>query len=75
MRWAEEDLEKSITSEVAGQFDLLRGRVSRMEAMIKAVLQYSRMDRTGTQLETVDAGALLTEVIDFRPADPPYDFH
>ena len=67
--------QKSITPEVAGQFDLLRGRVSRMEAMIKVVLQYSRMDRTETQLETVDIGALLTEVIDFKPADPPCDFH
>lgn len=65
MRGIEEDLEESITPEVAGQFDLMRGRVSCMEAMIKADLQYSRIDRTETQLETVDVGALLTEVIDF----------
>ncbi len=63
-RWIEEDLEGSITPEVAGQFDLMRGRVNRMEAMIEAILQYSRVDRTETPLETVDVRKLLTEVID-----------
>lgn len=64
-RWIEEDLEGSITPEVAGQFDLLRGRVNRMEAMIEAILQYSRIDHTETPLsETVDVRVLLTEVID-----------
>ena len=63
-RWIEEDLEGAITPEVAGQFDLLRGRVNRMEAMIEAILQYSRVDRTETPSETVDVRALLTEVID-----------
>ena len=63
-RWIEEDLEDSITPEVAGQFDLLRGRVNRMEAMIEAILQYSRVDRTETPSETVDVRILLTEVID-----------
>ena len=50
--------------EVAGQFDLLRGRVNRMEAMIEAILQYSRIDRTELPAETVDVKVLLTEVID-----------
>lgn len=63
-RWIEEDLEESITPEVAGQFDLLRGRVNRMEAMIEAILQYSRADRTETPSETVNVRVLLTEVID-----------
>ena len=63
-RWIEEDLDGSIPPEVAGQFDLLRGRVNRMEAMIDAILQYSRIDRTETPSETVDVRALLTEVID-----------
>ncbi len=64
-RWIEEDLDGAITPEVAGQFDLLRGRVHRMEAMIDAILQYSRADRMEAVAETVDVRALLTEVIDF----------
>ncbi|MGI4787810.1 MAG: ATP-binding protein [Janthinobacterium lividum] len=68
-RWIEEDLEGSIPPEVAGQFDLMRGRVNRMEAMIEAILQYSRIDRTEVPSETVDVKVLLTEVIDLL--NPP----
>ena len=68
-RWIEEDLEGAVPPEVAGQFDLLRGRVGRMEAMIEGILRYSRIDRTEVASEVVDVKALLTEVIDLL--DPP----
>ena len=72
-RWIEEDLEETldgvIPPEVAGQFDLLRGRVNRMEAMIDAILQYSRIDRTEVPAQTVNVKVLLTEVIDLL--NPP----
>jgi len=68
-RWIEEDLEGVVPPEVAGQFDMLRGRVSRMEAMIEGILQYSRIDRTKVAAEAVDVKALLTEIIDLL--DPP----
>ena len=68
-RWIEEDLDGGIPPEVAGQFDLLRGRVHRMEAMIEAILQYSRIGRDEAPSQTVDVKALLTEVIDLL--NPP----
>lgn len=68
-RWIEEDLEGTVPPEVAGQFDMLRGRVQRMEAMIEGILQYSRVDRTEVACEAVDVKALLTDVIDLL--DPP----
>ncbi len=68
-RWIEEDLDGQVPPEVAGQFDLLRGRVNRMEAMIEAILQYSRVGRDEAQSEAVNVKALLTEVIDL--VDPP----
>lgn len=68
-RWIEEDLEDALTPEVAGQFDMLRGRVNRMEGMIEGILQYSRIDRVEIAPETVDVKALLTETIDLL--DPP----
>ena len=69
-RWIEEDLEEARSpEEVAGQFDLLRGRVGRMEAMIEGILRYSRVGRTEVAPEAVDVKALLTEVIDLL--DPP----
>ena len=63
-RWIEEDLDDVVPPEVAGQFDLLRGRVNRMEAMIEGILQYSRIDRHELPPEAVDIKALLTDVID-----------
>ena len=63
-RWIEEDLEGAITPEVAGQFDLLRDRVGRMEAMIEGILQYSRVGRAEVVPEAVDVKALLTGIID-----------
>ncbi len=67
--WIEEDLEGSITPAVAGQLALLRGRVTRMEAMIEGILQFSRIGRTEVVSEAVDVKALLTDVIDLL--DPP----
>ncbi len=69
-RWIEEDLEGAIPPEVAGQFDLLRGRVGRMEAMIEGILQYSRIDRTEVAAGTVNVKALLTDVIDLLNPPP-----
>jgi len=63
-RWIEEDLEEAISPEVALQFDLLRGRVNRMDAMIEGILRYSRVGRAEVAPETVDVKALLTDVID-----------
>ena len=69
-RWIEEDLDGvAVPPEVAGQFDLLRGRVNRMEAMIDAILQYSRIGRDEAPSQTVDVKTLLTEVIDLL--NPP----
>ena len=68
-RWIEEDLGENLKPEVAGQLDMLRGRVGRMEAMIEGILQLSRIGRTAIQAETVDVKELLTEVIDLL--DPP----
>ena len=66
-RWIEEDLEEdleeAVPPEVARQFNLLRGRVGHMEAMIEGILQYSRIDRAEIAPEVVDVKALLTEVI------------
>ena len=62
-RWIEEDLEETVPPEVARQFNLLRGRVGHMEAMIEGILQYSRIGRAEIAPEVVDVKALLTEVI------------
>ena len=49
---------------------LIRGRVQRLEALIDGILQYSRAGRVRSQIELVDIGALLTDVIELL-APPP----
>lgn len=75
-QWIEEDL----TAEGASQMNadtqhhmkLLRGRVHRMEALIDAALQYSRVGRVETGVTTVAVEALLQEVI--ATLEPPPGF-
>jgi len=70
--WIEEDLEGRLEAEQKHQFDLLRRRVRRMEALIEGLLQYSRVGRTEGRRERVEVAALLAEVVD--SLDPPAGF-
>ena len=68
--WIEEDLGERMTPEAHGQFDLLRGRVGRMERLIDGLLQYSRVGRTEAVVEWVNVGQLMAEVIDWVGPPP-----
>jgi len=70
--WIEEDLEGHLDPETQHQMDLLRGRVHRMEAFINGILEYSRVGRMPSQVETVNVKSLLTEIIDSLA--PPTEF-
>jgi PAS domain S-box-containing protein len=72
--WIEEDLGDRFTPEAREQMGLLRGRVSRMEALINALLEYARVGRTQGRTERVDTAALLAEVIDWIGAPPDIKF-
>jgi signal transduction histidine kinase len=68
--WLEEDLEERLSIDEREQLALLRGRVKRMDHLVDGILQYSRVSRLELQLETVDVGQLLREVVsDLAP--PP----
>jgi len=71
--WIEEDMEGKLEDGTREQLELLRGRVYRMEALIDGILQYSRVGRSNTELETVDTKKLVDEVID--SLQPPKSFH
>lgn len=62
--WMEEDLADKLTPETQHQMQLLRQRVSRMEALIKGLLEYCRVGRVEARAETVDVGLLVKEVVD-----------
>jgi PAS domain S-box-containing protein len=62
--WIEEDLSDRIEDRDRQQFQLLRQRVQRMDALVDGLLNYSRLGRQDLAIETVDVAQLLTEIID-----------
>jgi PAS domain S-box-containing protein len=68
-QWVEEDLGENITEEVREHLSLMRGRVHRMEALIEGILEYSRAGRVRGEVEPVDVGGLLHEIVDLL--NPP----
>lgn len=67
-RWIEEDMGDRFTPEAHEQMNLLRGRVHRMEALIDALLKYSRVGRVRIPLQHVNVNGLLEEVVDLLAA-------
>lgn len=62
--WIEEDLSGKLDPDTQHQMDLLRGRVHRMEALINGILEYSRVGRMPSQIETFNLKTFLTEIVD-----------
>lgn len=62
--WIEEDLMDQIPLENQNQLQLMRRRVYRMEALINGLLEYSRIGRIETSIETVAVNELLNEILD-----------
>lgn len=72
VQWIEEDLEPHLEGETHKNINLLKGRVKRMEKMIDDILEYARAGRLGVELERVDTGEVLKEVVDLL--NPPEGF-
>lgn len=71
-RWVEEDMDGEINVTVREHLEMMRGRISRMEAMIEGILQYSRIGRVEIRPEPVDVAALLAEIVDLVDAPPGF---
>jgi PAS domain S-box-containing protein len=61
--WIEEDLGDTLTPDIKSKIDLMRGRISRLETLLKDILAFSRAGRQLSQPEIVDSGKLVDEVI------------
>ncbi|MFV8361137.1 PAS domain S-box protein [Flavobacterium sp. LS1P3] len=61
--WIVEDM-PDMPKEVSTNFDLLRGRVMRMENLINGVLDYSRIGRVEIANETIDLKLMLSQIVD-----------
>jgi signal transduction histidine kinase len=62
--WIEDDLSDGLPEDTQQQFQLLRQRVKRMDALIDGLLRYSRIGRQDIEPETVDVNQLIAETID-----------
>ncbi len=70
--WIEEDLQGTMSADVQAQMALLRSRVSRMETMINGLLDYARVGRSDSTIDTVAVEELLLEVLDTVGLPSPF---
>ncbi len=62
--WIEEDLADKLDEDTRYNMNLLRGRVHRLENLINGLLDYSRVGRLNTEVQSVNVAEMLAETID-----------
>tara|TARA_B100000700_G_scaffold32344_1_gene30975 strand:+ start:2850 stop:4607 length:1758 start_codon:yes stop_codon:yes gene_type:complete len=70
--WIESDKENSLSATSKEYFSLLRSRILRLERLLNALLQYSRVDKKQQPEEVIDFEALVEET--FNLNSPPKGF-
>lgn len=70
--WIEEDLGDKIEGEIKASFDMMRGRVKRMELLINGILEYSRAGRIKQEAETFELKTMLSDLV--QSLSPPDNF-
>ncbi|MGD8452835.1 MAG: ATP-binding protein [Phycisphaerae bacterium] len=71
-QWIEEDIATLLTGETRENMQLLRGRVSRLEALLDDLLDYSRAGRVGTEVREMDTAMAVQDIVALL--DPPVGF-
>lgn len=61
--WIMEDMGENLSSDSKRHFEMLRGRVHRMEALINSILKYSRAGRTEENQEKVNTYKLVNDIL------------
>jgi signal transduction histidine kinase len=61
--WLEEDIGETLAPENRKQMELLRQRVTRMDGLINALLEYSRAGHRRGRTEPVEVGGLVREIV------------
>jgi signal transduction histidine kinase len=70
--WIEEDLEGKMEPDTQKNFNMLRGRILRLEALINGILQYSRAGRVKNELVDIDMNLFVPDII--QNLAPPNHF-
>lgn len=72
--WIEEDLNDLLVDDTRIQFNLLRGRVHRMEGLINGILSYSRAGRIKTASERFFVKPLVDDLCETFSTKKPIEF-
>ena len=70
--WIEEDIRTTSSPEVLKNLSLLQNRADRLERLLTSLLDYSRIGRKQSSIETVDSGRLIHEIIQYLPVPPGF---
>jgi len=70
--WIEEDLEGKMDEGTTKNFELLRSRIKRMEALIEGILQYSRAGRVKAELHPIEVYDFVQDIV--ANLSPPSHF-
>ena len=73
--WIEEDLEGQVNNEIAHNFSLMKNRVGRLENMMDALLELSRVSRFDLELYEVNLPKLIRECVELAETKPNIEFH
>ncbi len=69
--WLEEDIGDKLSEQSRKHFDLLRGRVHRLESLIDGILQYSRAGKSKTETEAIVLPDFVEDIFaDYRLENP-----
>ncbi len=63
--WIEEDMADKFSDDTKENFNLIKGRVTRMESLINGILDYSKISRKQSEKQNVSVSQLITETVDF----------
>lgn len=61
--WIEEDLGENLTPDIKTKLDLMRGRIKRLEVLLKDILAFSRAGRQLSKPEILDLEKVVDDVI------------
>jgi signal transduction histidine kinase len=62
--WIEEDHSNELTPALRQNIELIKGRTNRLENMINGLLEFARIGRVKREVEKVDVGTLLAELVE-----------
>lgn len=71
--WIEEDIQDNLQPETQKNFNMLRGRIQRMEMLINGILQYSRAGRMKTETVAISMEDFIKDIV--SNLAPPINFN